>query len=368
MDAHVVVGSNYGDEGKGLMTDYLVRRHNADVVVRFNGGAQAGHTVVTPDNVRHVFSHFGSGTLAGADTFLSQFFVVNPILFVQELKKLPAKTKVMVDPNCMVTTPWDMLINQALERKREGARHGSCGVGFNETIERSIKHESRLLFGSLYDNPEAQLVNIRNNYIPARCDALGLSADIKEACMDLTFHNVFTDAVREMQEHVEVTFPFQLQGKRIVFEGAQGLCLDQNNRLDFPHLTRSNTGMKNVAILAPLMGVDYLEAVYVTRTYLTRHGAGPLPNEWAPEDVPKTIGPDATNVPHPFQGNIRYAPLDVDALLERMLTDWEHAHGIASGYRLAVTCGDHMDVGEVFKGCPFSYLANGPTHEHVERQ
>ena len=85
--AHVVIGANYGDEGKGLMTDYLADKYQAEVVVRFNGGAQAGHTVVTPAGQRHVFSHFGSATLSGSRTFLSKHFVANPILFLKEKMK-----------------------------------------------------------------------------------------------------------------------------------------------------------------------------------------------------------------------------------------------------------------------------------------
>ena len=81
MRARVVIGSNFGDEGKGLTVDYLCHQ-GAGVVVRFNGGAQAGHTVCL-DRLRHVFSHFGSGTLRGVPTYLSQFFIVNPIMFVR---------------------------------------------------------------------------------------------------------------------------------------------------------------------------------------------------------------------------------------------------------------------------------------------
>lgn len=77
--AIAVIGAGFGDEGKGLMTDYCCQRPKYTTVVRFNGGAQAGHTVVTPDGRRHVFSHFGSGTLRGAATFLSRFFICNPI-------------------------------------------------------------------------------------------------------------------------------------------------------------------------------------------------------------------------------------------------------------------------------------------------
>ena len=69
-----IIGANYGDEGKGLLTDYYAAKSKHSVVVRFNGGPQAGHTVVTPEGKRHVFSHYGSGTLAGAQTFLSKHF------------------------------------------------------------------------------------------------------------------------------------------------------------------------------------------------------------------------------------------------------------------------------------------------------
>lgn len=85
MRARAVIGASFGDEGKGLVTDYLCAIQGAGIVVRFNGGAQAGHTVVTPDGLRHVHHHFGSGTLWGTPTFLSQFFIVNPIAFLAEL-------------------------------------------------------------------------------------------------------------------------------------------------------------------------------------------------------------------------------------------------------------------------------------------
>src|SRR3954469_646850 len=93
--ARVVIGANFGDEGKGLLTDYYAALAGEEgypvraYVIRFNGGAQAGHTVVTPgEGKRHIFSHFGSGALAGATTFLSRFFVVNPIFFRNECKAL----------------------------------------------------------------------------------------------------------------------------------------------------------------------------------------------------------------------------------------------------------------------------------------
>lgn len=88
----VVIGSGFGDEGKGLMTDYFCSsfpRDESVLNVRFNGGAQAGHTVVTPYGLRHVFGHFGAGSfLPNVVTYLSSEFLVNPILFRKEYGKL----------------------------------------------------------------------------------------------------------------------------------------------------------------------------------------------------------------------------------------------------------------------------------------
>ena len=139
--AEIVIGANFGDEGKGLVTDFLSAKYNGNVfVVRHNGGAQAGHTVVVPDGRRHVFKHFGSGTFAEAKTILSRFYVCNPILFFREkelLNKLGVNPVVYIDPRATISTPYDMMINQLAEDARGGNRHGSCGLGFGETVERN---------------------------------------------------------------------------------------------------------------------------------------------------------------------------------------------------------------------------------------
>ena len=79
-----VIGAGYGDEGKGLFTDYFANQHNDSIICRSNGGAQAGHTVVTPNGIRHVFSHLGAGSFSDKPTFLSEHFICNPLLFKKE--------------------------------------------------------------------------------------------------------------------------------------------------------------------------------------------------------------------------------------------------------------------------------------------
>lgn len=344
MRARVVIGSNFGDEGKGLITDYLCAQ-GAGVVVRFNGGAQAGHTVVSPDGVRHVFHHFGSGSFHGVPTFLSQFFVCNPILFFSELNdliKLGLEPKVYAHPDCLVTTFADMMINQAIENKRSTKRHGSCGIGFHETMNRSQLKHLKITMADLWNDSarlESQIEEIATKYAKFRCE---------EIFDDPKYLEAFVKGCREFAQLVEPAGIGQCDDP--VFEGAQGLLLDQNNKKFFPHVTHSNTGMKNVRVLMQQAGIDEAEIYYVSRSYLTRHGAGDLPGE-----NPAMAFEDNTNKPNPFQGTLRFAALDVD--------DWQERCALDAGndrYKTVIT---HCD--QVAPPYEADLYSSGPTRANV---
>jgi adenylosuccinate synthase len=320
MKARAVIGANWGDEGKGLMTDYLCSK-GAGVVVRFNGGAQAGHTVCTPDGKRHVFGHLGSGTFLGVPTFLSQYFVVNPIIFAREMSEYLATggtvPQVYAHPDCLVTTFADMIINQRLEKKRGKDRHGSVGLGVGETVERSLIPSLKITMSDLWNRSasvETKIAEICDKYARFRTG---------EPITDKKMIEAF---IKGCWKAAEAISPAGIgQCKDPVFEGAQGLLLDQNNKAMFPHVTRSNTGMANVFALCKQAGITDMDIVYVSRTYLTKHGAGPLPGE-----DPKMSFPDDTNTEHPWQGKLRFAPLDAEALVKRCAADANgHAFGIA---------------------------------------
>ena len=83
----LLAGLGFGDEGKGTCTDWLVREHKSQLVVRYNGGSQAAHNVVDGDK-HHTFAQFGSGTLAGAKTYLSRFMLVEPLSLMREASAL----------------------------------------------------------------------------------------------------------------------------------------------------------------------------------------------------------------------------------------------------------------------------------------
>ena len=385
--ATVIVGANFGDEGKGLATDYFcAMADGAPVAVRFSGGAQAGHTVVTPVGQRHVFHHFGAGTHAGAATFLSRFFVVNPLLWADEREALP-DARVVVDPDAPVTTPYDMLINQELETWRGVARHGSCGLGINETLERDDRAIHRLRVRDLCDaaSLSRRIDAIQVNHVLPRLDELRCEPSrwLLDMLASSELKSSFLSRAADFIAAVEIDDADFLRGFRsIVFEGSQGLGLDEQYGC-FPHVTRGRTGAVRAVELANQAGVTDVEIVYVSRAYVTRHGAGPLPNE-----DPSLAYYDATNVVNAHQGHLRFAPLDVDCSVALVSRDVMASRAAAqSPLRLAamVTCMDqvmergryrlhgtwHMDMEALpalLAGawhCDTFYQSSGPTRHHV---
>lgn len=356
-NATVIIGANFGDEGKGLAADALAARNRDAAVIRFNGGAQAGHTVVTADGRRHVFSHFGAGSFLGAVTFLSRFFVVQPSIFAREaaeLAEIGLGPAVYIDPDAQVTTPFDVFINQWVEETRGNTRHGSVGVGFGETIER-CERGFPLATRDLSDDKHIMeiLTRIRDVWLPIRLAKLGVppTAERQRTAADST-------VIRRYIEQIDIlrnsTTPAPIDAvltrENIVFEGAQGLLLDMDRGFKFPFVTRSNTGLKNVLALATDAGIEHLDVIYLTRAYLTRHGAGPLSNE-----MPKLAFADVrdpTNLPNPWQGSLRFAPLDLDFMRTTIADDLSDAEAtnITVEPGIGVTCLDQIRSGaEVVK-------------------
>lgn len=333
----VVIGANLGDEGKGLMTDYFCHQSALQgencIVICHNGGPQRGHTVETAEGLRHVFHHFGSGSFVGADTYLSKKFIVNPILFRQEweeLKKLGYEPKVYLHPLCKVTTPFDMIINQVLEESRSNDRHGSCGMGIFETIKRYEKDYGYPAWVLLenYDRQNKETIEaIKNMYLPKRLNELCicLSAEWEEIIKSDGLIKNYLEDLDFMASHVIVCGDTNALKKyqNIVFEGGQGLLLDQNNQEYFPHLTPSNTGLSNPKeMILRLFPDSDVEVCYITRPYLTRHGAGRIDNECDKDEINPDME-DLTNIPNQHQGTLRYGKMNVSELIERINRDFE---------------------------------------------
>ncbi len=355
MKALAVIGASYGDEGKGLITDYLCAKGDVGVVVRYNGGAQAGHTVVTPEGARHVFKHIGSGAFCGVPTFLSRYFVVNPIMFCKEMDELKTNLTtaplVFADPQCRVSTFADMIINQRKEDARGLKRHGSVGLGIHECVQRSQVPSMNITMADLWNRPRDlvdRLVESCDKWARYRTGGPIEHAD-EYIERFLAGCDVFANAVH----------PAGIgQCKNPLFEGAQGLLLDQDNKDNWPHVTHSKTGMHNVRLLAAQAGIAPADvtAYYVSRTYLTRHGAGPLPGEQSDMQFA-----DDTNAPHAYQGYLRFAPLNLDALYTRCREDF----GDQGTSKLVMTHCDQLQPSIRVRADLYSY---GPTRNDIKTE
>lgn len=347
----VVIGAGFGDEGKGLMTDCLASTLGKDaVVVRFNGGSQAGHTVVTPEGHRHVFGHFGSGSFVGCSTHLSKYFICNPMEFIKEreiLLKYGLTPEVTISPKSIITTPWDMLINQIKESNRGKEKHGSCGLGINETIQRN--NDIKLTYDNLFtmDKYERSIIigDIYNYYYDKINEMFSIKGWHKKFMDNINIVTKFCDDVNIFMDQTDIMDDKALKHyDNIIFEGAQGLMLDQDHP-NFPHVTHSKTGLHNVANILRDAKIDKeVDVYYMIRAYLTRHGAGPMPNEC---DKPYDTVYDETNVPNEWQDSLRYGLLDIDTLIAEIIKD-SALYDVNKN--IVVTCMDQVpDLFQIYK-------------------
>lgn len=342
-----IIGANYGDEGKGRMTDYFASQSlKQTIVVCSNGGAQRGHTVYDQKGRRHIFRHFGSGTFAGADTYLPKQFIVNPMLFMEELNQLRdyPTTKIYVNPDCLCSTPFDMIVNQIVEEERGINKHGSCGVGIWETILRNEATVGELMVMS---NEELRkyLTGVRDTYFLNRLKEKNI--EVPARWRDIFFSSKLIDNYiydfKNMLNHVILNTDICLKFyDTVIFENGQGLLLDQNVK-DSKHSTPSNTGSRNIQQIVDSLyepSCEYvLEVCYVTRSYLTRHGAGELEGECNPTEF--NIKHELeSNVWNKNQGIFRYGKLDIRDVFDRAKEDFKIWYGYPTQMSFAIT---HVD-------------------------
>ena len=355
-----MVGANYGDEGKGMATAYFSKKAKENrqtcLNILYNGSCQRGHTVELKDGTKHVFHHFGSGTFYGADTYFDSHFIVNPIFFTKEYNELKEKGYepfCFANTYCPIATPFDAILNQIFERDRGSNKHGSCGFGVFETIKRNKIEDYAFLYNELfwYDEEEIRdlLWRIVKEYVPKRLLEMGYKSipkeeeDILGGKLTEGIINHYIQDINFLFHHCEVVHiekPVIENYDTVIYEGAQGLALDMNNLNDFPHLTPSETTpvipMKAIVNNNWKIGSEQIEICYVTRSYMTRHGAGPFPTECKKEDINKNIE-DLTNVPNPFQDTLRYGTFDPVLFEIRVKTSIGDACEIWGGFDLKAT-------------------------------
>lgn len=330
--SYIVVGTGFGDEGKGITTDFLCRQNpEKTIVVRFSGGQQAGHNVKI-GNVSHVHSNYGSGTLRGVPSYFSEHCTIYPVTMLRErvnLHKKGIEPVVYIHPLVNVTTPGDIAYNRLTEKK---LGHGSCGLGVGATMNRNIKTGYKL-FGIDLTNQtilEQKLRAIYDYYI-------GLINDEEDvAYFNEIFINelgMFNFSVEKLKINIK-SYEFLKQFENVVFEGSQGILLDMDHGI-FPNVTYSNTTSKNALEISRKIGVDHIEIFYPTRCYHTRHGAGWMANR---DEIELINNQNEINVFNEWQKDFKIGEMDYDLLNYALSIDNIYSEKIRKN--LVVTCLD----------------------------
>lgn len=342
-----VVDLGFGDAGKGSLIDYLGRRHDAQWIVRFNGGPQAGHNVVLPDGRHHTFAQFGSASFQPAvRTLLSRRMLIDPYAMLNEAEHLrevgagDVMARTWVDQRCLVITPPQQIANRIRERARGAGAHGTCGVGVGECVADSLESPGEALrAGELSDRTTVTrklLASLERKRHELR-ESMSLATPQERRVFEDS--SWIETAAGVYSELARCTNPVDPDGVGLIlrestctlFEGAQGVLLDE--RFGFhPHTTWSKTTYDNADALLDEAGSDSArQRIGVMRPYAVRHGNGPL----VTEDPRLSRLQEPHNRDDGTAGRFRRGILDL-VLLRYAI----RACGRVD--RLAVTCLDHL--------------------------
>jgi len=361
MKCSIVVGYLFGDEGKGITTDFLCSKSTIDdtIVVRFSGGQQAGHNVKIKD-VTHVHSNYGSGTLRGVPSYFSEHCTVYPVTLFNETKVLQPKIKyipkLIYHPLVKITTPADVAYNRLTELK---LGHGSCGLGVAATMKRN-ETSGHKLFAIDLTHPEILFEKCKDIYWYYR-------RLIGEDPYETQKFNEFFDKEQYQFENAIDKLSFDIKSyeilkyyKDIIFEGSQGIMLDMDHGI-FPHVTYSNTTSKNALEICKKLNVpqDDIDIYYVTRCYQTRHGAGWMTNqnEYLLKPVELINTEDEINQYNDWQKDFRIGEIDYELLYYAHRVDSIYSEGIRKN--LVVTCLDQRP------GFEFQYNELGVSYDKI---
>ena len=302
----VVLGTQWGDEGKGKIVDLLTDQ--AAAVVRYQGGHNAGHTLVVGGK-KTVLHLIPSGILRdNVLCFIGNGVVLSPEALIKEMAILeeegvPVKERLRISPNCPLILPNHIALDQAREKKRGNAKIGTTGRGIGPAYEdkvarRAVRVADLIRGGAALEQQLSELLEFHNFQLT---QYYGVEAVALEDVLALC--NVWREVLAPLVVDVtETLHQYRKAGKAIMFEGAQGSLLDVDHGT-YPYVTSSNTtagGVSSGSGMGPLH-LDYV--LGITKAYTTRVGAGPFPTELhydAATDTGDAIGRHLGTVGHEF--------------------------------------------------------------------
>jgi len=284
MSSLVCVGAQWGDEGKGKLVDLLAE--NADVVVRFQGGNNAGHTLVV-DGVQTILHLVPSGILHEKTICaIGNGVVVDPEVFVQEVEMLQARGKLdnpkrlVVSPLCHVIMPWHKRLDAATEQASGSHKIGTTRRGIGPTYEDKAARRGIRMYEFINEQKLTERIRkgvmLANSMLEALGDEPYQGVEIEQM---IQHSHALAKKVAPFLNDVGILIEEKAkQGGNILFEGAQGALLDVDHGT-YPYVTSSNCASAQAA-LGSGVGPAYASKVLgVTKAYTTRVGEGPFPSE-----------------------------------------------------------------------------------------
>jgi adenylosuccinate synthase len=280
---HVVVGAQWGDEGKGKVVDYL--SNSADAVVRFQGGNNAGHTIVIGDQTLKLHL-LPSGVASGKICLLGNGMVIDPWALLKELEEL---NKIGLNPNFIISSKAHLILPLHLERdvkqemnrgdKRIGTTGRGIGPAYSDKSARAGLRAEVLLLSR-----ESLLEEVKAFLQAAPKLANESPENLNKAATKLTdelmkLQSVFKDKIKDVSALLR---GFLRKGQKIIIEGAQGTLLDLDHGT-YPFCTSSNTVAPAACVGLGLRTWDVSGISGVIKAYTTRVGAGPFPTELTDE-------------------------------------------------------------------------------------
>lgn len=275
MQTVVVVGTQWGDEGKGKITDFLAQR--SDIVVRYQGGNNAGHTIVL-DGKKYALHSIPSGILnPNIQNILANGMVINPKALLIELDKLEGMDyKIAISDRAHVIMPYHLMLDEAKEASlthKIGTTHKGIGPAYTDKAERTGLRMGEFVNEELFKSRLSEILIQKNQQ-------LALYGKKPVAFDDIFLeYKVYADRLRPFVTNTSILINEAIsKGKKVLFEGAQGtlLCLDHGT---YPFVTSSSPTAASVPINTGVAPWLINGAIGVTKAYTTRVGSGPMPTE-----------------------------------------------------------------------------------------
>ncbi|OAA83034.1 adenylosuccinate synthase [Clostridium ljungdahlii] len=282
MSAFIVLGSQWGDEGKGKMTDYLAKE--ADVVVRFQGGNNAGHTVEVGDK-QYKLHLVPSGILyKDKVNVIGNGVVLDPKALFEEMDYLKdlgvdiSPENLIISDRAQLIMPYHKVLDGIKERARGKKDIGTTGKGigpcYTDKMERSGIRVCDLMHQNIFEENLKENLKIKNDIITKVYGEKALDFD--------TIYNEYIDYAKKLAPYVKdisvEVYNSIKGGKKVLFEGAQGTLLDIDYGT-YPYVTSSSTIAGGVCIGSGIGPTMITGAVGIAKAYTTRVGKGPFPTE-----------------------------------------------------------------------------------------